>query len=148
MGTSKKGRGSVERIVQKLPISWDQTKGTPTEPNRDTKQSAHSPPITITMPIRALQEHHPTKSSQNNPNTAENIPVTILIESDTDHNALPEEPALTDIHAYQEPPPTESTRIGDNEINISIEHSLSDDDRCKIPEKADSPHSSYSTAPS
>ena len=58
MGTSNKGRGSVERIVQKLPINRDQTKGTPTEPNRDTKQSAHSPPITITMLIRAMQEHH------------------------------------------------------------------------------------------
>ena len=148
MGTSNKGRGSVERIVQKLPINRDQTKGIPAEPNRDTKQPAHPPPITITMPIRAMQEHNPTISIQINPNTAENIPVTILIVSDTDHNVLPEETVLIDNHAHQEPPPTESTRIGDNEINISIEHLLSDDERCRIPEQVDSPHSIYSTAPS
>ena len=134
--------------MQKLPINRNQTKGTPVEPNRDTKQPAHPPTITITKPIRAMQQHHPTISIQNNPNTAENIPATILIELDTDHNVLPEEAVLTDNNAHQKPPPTESTRIGDNEINISIEHSLSDDERCKIPEQIDSPHSSYSTAPS
>ena len=42
-----------------------------------------------------------------------------------------------------------STRIDNNEINISIEHSLSDDDRSQTHEpQTDSPRSNYSTAPS
>ena len=62
---------------------------------------------------------------------------------------MPEDPILEDNPSHQELPPKESTRIDNNEINISIEHSLSDDDRSKTYEQqTDSPRSNYRTAPS
>ena len=148
MGTKNKGRGSVERIVQKLPIDKDQAQGNSIGPKQDAQHPAQPRPITLTEPARAIQQHHTTINTQISPTTTSNIPVTILIESDSDHNVMPEEPALIDSNVHQERPPNDSTRIGENEINISIEHSLSDDERCIITEQVDSPHSSYSTAPS
>ena len=145
MNTPNKGRRSVERIVQKLPFNKDTTKGTPTDPIRTTEPQPHQSQITSWEPSRATQQK--AISTQDNPTIVKEAPVTILIESDSDHNVMPEDPPLSVGNSPQEPPPTESTRIRDN-INISIEHSLSDDDKCKNPEQGDSPQSSYSTAPS
>ena len=72
-----------------------------------------------------------------------------MIESDNDNNKMPEDPILEDDHAHQEPPTKVSKRIDNNEINISIEHSLSEDERSKLlDEQTDSPRFNYSTAPS
>ena len=72
-----------------------------------------------------------------------------MIESDNDYNNMPEDPILEDDHAHQELPPKESTRIDNNEINISLVHSLSEDERNRLQEEQiDCPRSNYSTAPS
>ena len=144
MHTPNKGRGSVERIVQKLPINKDDMAETPSAPVRNIEQLIQH---TSTEPTRDIQQHQPT-ITQSNHNRDDELPVTILIESDSDHNIMPEEPLTAQITAGQEPPPTEPTRIANKDTNISIEHSLSDDERCRNPDHSDSPQSSYSTAPS
>ena len=147
MHTPNKGRGSVERIVQKLPINKDNMKETPSAPVRNIEQLIQQKQNTSTEPTRAIQQQQPT-ITQISHNIDDEVPVTILIESDSDHNIMPEEPLTAPMTAAQEPQPTEPTRIANKDTNISIEHSLSDDERCRNPDHSDSPQSSYSTAPS
>ena len=150
--TKNKGHGSVEKIVQKLQVNREQIQRNKTGPNRDTSQTSQATANTAAEPIRATQQapHLTTITKPDSSLTANNnIPVTIMIESDNDNNNLPEDPILEDDHAHQEPPPKESTRIDNNEINISKEHSLSEDERSKLQEEqTDSPRSICTTAPS
>ena len=139
MHTPNKGRGSVERIVQKLPINKDNMKKTPSAPVRNIEQHIQQTQNISTEPTRAIQQ-------QQQPTIDDEVPVTILIESDSDHNIMPEEPLTAPMTAAQEPPPTEPTRIANKDTNISIGHSLSDDERCRNRDHSDSPQSSYSRA--
>ena len=148
MHTPNKGRGSVERIVRKLPINKDNMKETPSAPVRNIEQLTQQTQNISTELTRAIQQQQQPTITQISPNIDDEVPVTILIESDSDHNIMPEEPLTASMTAAQEPPPTEPTRIADKDTNISIEHSLSDDERCRNPDQSDSPQSSYSTAPS
>ena len=148
MHTPNKGRGSVERIVQKLPINKDNMKETPSAPVRNIEQLTQQTQNISTEPTRAIQQQQQPTITQISPNIDDEVPVTILIESDSDHNIMPEEPLTASMTAAQEPPPTEPTRIADKDTNISIEHSLSDDESSRNPDQSDSPQSSYSTAPS
>ena len=148
MHPPNKGRGSVERIVQKLPINKDNMKETPSAPARNIDQLTQQTQNTSTEPTRAIQQQQQPTITQISPNIDDEVPVTILIESDSDHNIMPEEPLTSPMTAAQEPPPTEPTRIANKDTNFSIEHSLSDDKRCRNPDYSDSPQSSYSTAPS
>ena len=145
MHTPNKGRGSVERIVQKLPINKDNMEETPSAPVRNIEQLIQH---TSTEPTRDIQQQQQPTITQTSHNIDDEVPVTILIESDSDHNIMPEEPLTAPITAAQEPPPTEPTRIANKDTNISIDHSLSDDERCRNPDHSDSPQLSYSTAPS
>ena len=127
MNTNNKGRGSVEKIVRKLQVNKEQTQENKTGHNRDKNQTSQATANTAAEPIQAKQKapHLTTITIPDSPPTANNnIPVTIMIESDNDYNNMPEDPILEDDHAHQEPPPKESTRIDNNEINVSIEHSL------------------------
>ena len=146
MHTPNKSRGSVERIVQKLPINKDNMEETPSQPVRNIEQLIQH---TSTEPTRDIQQQQQQPTiTQTSHNIDDEVPVTILIESDSDHNIMPEEPLTAPITAGQQPPPTEPTRKANKDTNISIEHSLSDDERCRNPDHSDSPQSSYSTAPS
>ena len=151
MNAKNKGRGSVERIVQTLQVNKEQTQGNTTGPARDTHQTSQATTSTETEPVLATQQapQLTTITIPDSPPTANTIPVTIMIESDTDCNQMPEDPILEDNPSHQEFPTKGSTRIDNNEINISKEHSLSDDDRSKTHEQQTySPRSHYSTAPS
>ena len=151
MNTKNKGHGSVEKIVQKLQVNIEQTQRNKSGTSRDTDQTSQATANTAAEPIWATQQtpHLTNILMPDSPlTTNNNTPVAIMIESDNDYN-MPEDPILEDDHAHQEPPPKESTRINNNEINISIEHSLSEDERSKLlDEKTNSPRSNYSTAPS
>ena len=89
MNTPNKGRRSVERIVQKLPFNKDTTKGTPTDPIRTTEPQPHQSQITSWEPSWATQQK--AISTQDNPTIVKEAPVTIHIESDSDHNVMPED---------------------------------------------------------
>ena len=148
MHTPNKSRGSVKRIVQKLPINKDNMKETPSAPVRNIEQLLQQTQNISTEPNRAIQQQQQPTITQISPNINDEVPVTILIESDSDHNIMPEEPLTASRTAAQEPPPTEPTRIADKDTNISIEYSLSDNERCRNPDQSDSPQLSYSPAPS
>ena len=146
MTSSNKGRGSVERIVQKLPINKDATKETSPAPVRNIGQSSLTLSISA-QPARTGEIIQQPLNTQISPKIVDEVPVTIVIETESDHNIMPEEQPTEPTTAADEPPPTESTRIGDKDINISIEHSLSEDEGGRNPKQVGSPHSSYSTAP-
>ena len=151
MNAKNKGRGSVERIVQKLQVNQEHTQRNTTGPDRDTHQPSQATTSTATELVRARQQalQLTTITIQFSPPTVNIMPVTITIESDNDYNQMPEDPILEYNPAHQDLPSKESTKIDNNEKNISIEHSLSDDDRSQNHEPlTDSPRSNYSRGPS
>ena len=114
MNMKNKGHGSVEKIVQKLQVNREHSQRNKTGPNQDTNQTSQATANTAAEHIRATQHtpHLTTIIIPDSPLTANNNkPVTIIIESDNDCNNMPEDPILEDDHAYQEPPPKDSTRI-------------------------------------
>ena len=56
MNAKNKGRGSVERIVQKLQVNKEHTQGNTTGPVRDTHQPSQATTSTATEPVRATQQ--------------------------------------------------------------------------------------------
>ena len=103
MQQKSQGRRLVDKIVQKLHINQE-------PPSRVTPESTKPcESTTITIP--------------------DSPPITtVTIESDEDHQQLPEDPILEGELPQQDPLIKESTRINDNAPNISVEHTLSDDE--------------------
>ena len=68
MHTPNKGRGSVERIVQKLPINKDNMKETPSAPVRNIEQLIQQTQNISTEPTRAIQQQQQPTITQIIPN--------------------------------------------------------------------------------
>ena len=67
MNAKNKGRGSVERIVQKLQVNKEHLQGNTTGPVRDTLQPPQATNSTATEPVRATQRPSPYRTAHHQP---------------------------------------------------------------------------------